>query len=286
MLRSLLLLCAAPRRTVCFVLALLLSLSGVHALAQPYWFGYEPSLGTLPDEQCWDRVQNGTQPVPVLIDETLQIGTTTTGGTQYWSRTFNEQIDFTSVAVMEVKLEVITSNYNSTSGGSGQRTGFYFSMSDNLGRRFMVGIAANKLVLTTNDPSPVGPSNPSIDFDTTGEARIYRLEVDASGGRLYVDGVFKLSTPFGTQRSVANRVYFGDSSIYGTSKALVHSARVTVRNKPCYSDFNRDCFLDFLDFDDFVEAFQAGLPIADFNGDGFLDFQDFDEFVTAFEMGC
>ena len=54
----------------------------------------------------------------------------------------------------------------------------------------------------------------------------------------------------------------------------------------CYSDFNGDCFVDFMDFDDFVYAFEAGDPSADFNQDGFLDFMDFDEAVASFEAGC
>jgi hypothetical protein len=55
---------------------------------------------------------------------------------------------------------------------------------------------------------------------------------------------------------------------------------------PCPADFNGDGFTDFFDFDDFVIAFENGLPTADVNGDGFIDFFDFDDFVTAFELGC
>jgi hypothetical protein len=54
----------------------------------------------------------------------------------------------------------------------------------------------------------------------------------------------------------------------------------------CPADFNNDGFLDFTDFDSFVEAFEAGAATADFNNDGFLDFTDFDAFVSSFEAGC
>jgi hypothetical protein len=58
----------------------------------------------------------------------------------------------------------------------------------------------------------------------------------------------------------------------------------------CGSDFNRDCFVDFFDYDDFVQCFEgAGCPAgrsADFNGDDFVDFFDYDAFVSAFERGC
>jgi hypothetical protein len=56
--------------------------------------------------------------------------------------------------------------------------------------------------------------------------------------------------------------------------------------RPCDADFNQDGFIDFTDFDAFVEAFEAGDAIADFNSDGFLDFTDFDAFVASFEAGC
>jgi hypothetical protein len=71
---------------------------------------------------------------------------------------------------------------------------------------------------------------------------------------------------------------------YGSGNRIV---RVTGFAAPpkCPVDFNEDCFLDFTDFDLFVEAFEAGLDVADFNKDGFITFEDFDSFVTALEKG-
>ena len=58
----------------------------------------------------------------------------------------------------------------------------------------------------------------------------------------------------------------------------------------CPADFNGDGFLDFFDYDDFVNCFETGVCPAgatgDFNGDGFADFFDYDAFVGAFEAGC
>ncbi len=51
-------------------------------------------------------------------------------------------------------------------------------------------------------------------------------------------------------------------------------------------DANGDLFIDFFDYDAFVSAFEAGIPLADFNGDGFIDFFDYDAFVGGFEAGC
>jgi hypothetical protein len=58
----------------------------------------------------------------------------------------------------------------------------------------------------------------------------------------------------------------------------------------CPADFNEDGFLDFFDYDDYVNCFENNIcppgRDADFNGDGFVDFFDYDAFVGAFERGC
>ncbi len=60
---------------------------------------------------------------------------------------------------------------------------------------------------------------------------------------------------------------------------------VTIRTH-CRADFNRDGTADFFDYDDYVAAFEAGLPSADLNSDGAIDFFDYDAFVGFFETGC
>jgi hypothetical protein len=59
---------------------------------------------------------------------------------------------------------------------------------------------------------------------------------------------------------------------------------------PCRVDFNDDGFLDFFDFDDFVNCFESEIcppgKTADYNNDDFVDFFDFDDFVTDFSNGC
>jgi hypothetical protein len=65
---------------------------------------------------------------------------------------------------------------------------------------------------------------------------------------------------------------------------------VTEGGGGCPADFNGDGFLDFFDYDDYVNCFETGTcppgKTADFNGDGFADFFDYDDFVGAFETGC
>lgn len=65
-----------------------------------------------------------------------------------------------------------------------------------------------------------------------------------------------------------------------------HVFRVQGFPRPCPADFNQDCFLNGKDFDEYVQAFEAGDVTADFDGDRFVTGIDFDLFVQAFEVGC
>jgi beta-glucanase (GH16 family) len=58
----------------------------------------------------------------------------------------------------------------------------------------------------------------------------------------------------------------------------------------CGADFNGDGFVDFFDYDDYVQCYETGAcpsgESADVNGDAFVDFFDYDAFVAMFEAGC
>ncbi len=74
----------------------------------------------------------------------------------------------------------------------------------------------------------------------------------------------------------------------GGNRASSPASRVF--QTPIPADFNGDGFLDFFDFDEFVDCFEGVVcppgGTADFDGDGFVDFFDFDAFVIAFDQGC
>ncbi len=60
----------------------------------------------------------------------------------------------------------------------------------------------------------------------------------------------------------------------------------------CPADFNRDGFIDFFDFSDYLSCFEGGECLVpcpgeiDTNDDGFIDFFDLDFFIEDFERGC
>ncbi len=74
----------------------------------------------------------------------------------------------------------------------------------------------------------------------------------------------------------------------GVLSLLYSQNAVRIANVP--ADFNGDGFVDFFDYDNYVECFEVGScpagRTADFNNDGFADFFDYDDFVGEFEAGC
>ena len=68
--------------------------------------------------------------------------------------------------------------------------------------------------------------------------------------------------------------------------ALVDLGAYELQVSACESDFNLDGFINGIDFDSFVAAFEAAKPAADIDWNGFVNGADFDLFLTRFEEGC
>ncbi|MDX2116970.1 MAG: hypothetical protein SFY96_02180 [Planctomycetota bacterium] len=135
----------------------------------------------------------------------------------------------------------------------------------------------------------------SLTGDVAGQIRIIGF------GLVNLDGTFHgviqpgLSTQCSDSRPAISGPYiFGGFSSLGVSGTAPGRFFTIDTTRPTsirlvastLADFNRDGFIDFSDFDDFVLAFEAGDPISDVNADGFLDFTDFDDFIALFESGC
>ncbi|XVJ60669.1 MAG: sulfatase-like hydrolase/transferase [Tepidisphaera sp.] len=98
-----------------------------------------------------------------------------------------------------------------------------------------------------------------------------------------------------SQSLTLRRAGSGDSlAAVGAVRCTIFDACGSLVSQPatlsvCPADFNCDGFLDFFDYDDYVNCFETGTcsdGTADFNGDGFVDFFDYDDFVAGFEAGC
>jgi aminopeptidase N len=103
-------------------------------------------------------------------------------------------------------------------------------------------------------------------------------------GGVYAVTALDTLTANGGQRldgELAGGLPSGDGAPLGTA-----SFSFTIEATACPADFNNDGFLDFFDYDAFVNAYEAGDPASDINQDGFLDFFDYDDFVALYEAGC
>ncbi|MEK6700966.1 MAG: hypothetical protein AABZ53_01785, partial [Planctomycetota bacterium] len=251
---------------------------------------YHPAPATLPPPPGGTLVDTPGEPAPTVSGGALHTGPTNINPRQYWYKVFDRPLYFADGVFIEADLEIIQSTYNPTSGGAGQRAGYYLSISDNSGRYVFAGISSSVLFLTATDTAPVGPSCPSVAFAAAGARRLFRLEADESGARLLVDGVLKLSMPLGTETTTANRPVFSDLSVVGAHTANLYALRTSAPPPICPADFDADGTVDFFDYDAFVICFEGGAcppgKTADFDGDGTVDFFDYDAFVVAFESPC
>ncbi|MCC6676664.1 MAG: hypothetical protein IT436_05925 [Phycisphaerales bacterium] len=55
---------------------------------------------------------------------------------------------------------------------------------------------------------------------------------------------------------------------------------------PCPADLNGDGLVDFADYLEFLNLYDAGDLRVDFNGDGLVDFADYLEFLNLYDAGC
>jgi hypothetical protein len=81
-------------------------------------------------------------------------------------------------------------------------------------------------------------------------------------------------------------IRFGDPFAAGARGTIFWDDIGFVRDVGCPADFDGDGFVTGIDFDLFVQAFEAGDMSSDFDGDGFITGIDFDLYVQAFEAGC
>jgi hypothetical protein len=131
---------------------------------------------------------------------------------------------------------------------------------------------------------------------------IQATALDAFGNPAWSPAVLPVSTRFTAKGRLSVAKSAGREQLIGAwadgpagdSDVLAQNVNLNGTIGPggggCPADFNRDGFVDFFDYSDFVACFEgAGCTdgtSADFNRDGFVDFFDYNDFVVAFETGC
>jgi hypothetical protein len=157
-------------------------------------------------------------------------------------------------------------------------------------------VTKNGLILIQED---VG-NNPRLgriwSYDTKNDSI---TEVAAASGSLYLSGAPNFLTQDEESSGIVDaRGFIGpgwfiinNQSHFSIPGELVEGGQLMALFYPgavqlCPADFNADGFIDFFDYDRYVDAFETGTAGSDFNRDGFIDFFDYDAFVGAFEAGC
>ncbi|MBS0195944.1 MAG: hypothetical protein JSR77_04225 [Planctomycetes bacterium] len=177
-------------------------------------FGYDPTLGTLPEAQCWTAVAEPGNPAPRVIGGALVQGPTAAGPDQYWIRG-DASISFDSGFTLETRIRVVSSDYLPDVGGLGrQRAGYGFQVIDSSGRVFGVWLGSDAILLQNNNMTDQEPAVPTVHMAIAGPVRTIRLEARNGTGRVLVDGTEVLTAPASAvlYPSLANRVIFGDSA--------------------------------------------------------------------------
>jgi len=141
-----------------------------------------------------------------------------------------------------------------------------------------------------------------------GDVAIVGQPWQSKGGTLRT-GAVRTFTRSGSAWTMGPRVYAADAATtdeFGCSAAMsggvavvgawydshppysgdAGSAYVFDLNCVCLADLTGDDLVDFSDYLEFLNLFEAGDLAVDFNGDGIVDFSDYLEFLNYYDAGC
>ena len=155
--------------------------------------------------------------------------------------------------VLGVNILTVTGDYNQTADGTLEVT---------------IASLANRGTVDVGGNANLGGTM-RVTYNGYTLVREDRTTLITTGGT--VNGVFLVEALGGIQNVELPRLIYNAQSV----EFVVYGA----------GDFDGDGFITGIDYDLFVQAFEAGDPRVDVDGDGFITGQDFDIFVLAFEQG-
>jgi hypothetical protein len=200
----------------CLAAASLVSLLAATPLWSAATVTYDPSLGTLPEAQGYAFANPTSAPLPSVVGGVLMQGPISASDLQYWHRE-DVSFAFDQGFSIEIRLQVVFSDYVPNEGDGSPRSGFYLEAIDTTGRRLTLGISSSGL--TVNTDAHLFPSNgiPLLTFGTTDTFHDFKLFTNADSIYLFIDGTRRGAIPLGAQIFTRSDrvVYFGD----GTSAA-------------------------------------------------------------------
>ncbi len=143
-----------------------------------------------------------------------------------------------------------------------------------------LAVTANKRVAVTGRIL-----HPSSTFSGTITARVkFTGATSGSGNRTVKYDLFQVAADDDTHRKAAD--FEGDGDVDLDDVTTFENIFFSSCHTTPISDVNHDSFVDFTDYDDFLNGFDTGDPIADLNQDGFVDFTDMDLFAMVWDAEC
>lgn len=184
--------------------------AGAVSQAQP--LAYNPTLGTLPQDQGWTNDSTFAATSSVSGGQ-LTYGPTSFNGVTAWSHSPTQALDFsTGTAFIEAEVRLTGTGFGNVSGF--RRGGFSLYLQDAVGRYIIADLGDNNISLG-NDNERL--SDPVAAFDLTSSFHVVRLEAGPAGARLFVDGLLQLSDSLGAGASASSLATWGDMTILSSS---------------------------------------------------------------------
>ncbi|MBN1345349.1 MAG: hypothetical protein JXQ73_21835 [Phycisphaerae bacterium] len=144
---------------------------------------YDAGLGSLPDAQGWPLYDTDpAQPECFLDAGALHQGPTSASGNQAWLRSDLPFSFSTGDFVLEATVKVVQSTVVDPC-----RAGYVLAVVDHLGRIFRIWLASDRVYLFNLENNDCSATGQVLNLDTTDDFHTYRLIVDGTIGRLYVD---------------------------------------------------------------------------------------------------
>ncbi|MGH7131956.1 MAG: GC-type dockerin domain-anchored protein [Phycisphaerales bacterium] len=168
---------------------------------------YDAASGQTPGLQCW--LSEGSTPSPVAGE--LDFGPSGSGEYRYFVRNDIGGLNFAQTVVVEFEAFVVSSPYNGNPCGAGQRTSVGFGVTDALGRVVFVGLADDRVFISTEGNAFAGPNNPSALLPIAGAWRTARLTITNLTATLAIDGqqVLTVARPDWPAGGTPNQSYWG-----------------------------------------------------------------------------
>ncbi len=260
---------------------------------------FEASRGTLPEDQCWWRIEDINPPMSypsgvasgLLHLSTLGFAATGLAGGGVWWQRNDIAVDFEHDFYVAASVRILSAPDHSVNPQTGwPRPGYTLAVNDVHGRLFWVGLGSSEIFLSnTAFGNYNSPNTVTLAFNTTDAQHVYALtHTDGgTGATLWIDDVPRLTLPsLGPVESSESLLYFGDPTYWANSEshtAWVRACWCVFNDSP--ADFNADGTLDFFDYLDFISAFTGNLCTADWNADSVIDFFDYLDFIVDFQLG-